>query len=456
MPSIRSSHYRLAPVLALTALPSGFLRSEPLPRSQLLARIDSLVAEAMARDRVAGASIGVHHDGDTIFSRGYGYADLENEVRATEHTVYRIGSVTKQFTAAAVLLLAERGELSLDDPITRFLPDYPTRGHRITVDRLLNHTSGIKGYTEMPTFWDRARLDLTHQELIDLFASEPFEFPPGQKYQYNNSAYYLLGLIIEKVSGQSYADFLRRNFWEPLGMVETHYLDNDPIIRNRAEGYEVRDGSVVNDQPLSMKLPYAAGGLGSTVFDLLKWQRALVTHRVLSAESYARMIAPGKLENDEPITYGYGLQVGNLSGHRKVSHAGGINGFRAQLSYYPDDDLTVVVLCNTGAASPAPLESRIAREVLGLPHPEIHEVPISAADLALYAGVYDSGRVPITVSIREGSLSMQGKRLRPVGNHVFYPADDDDQKVTFSVEKGRAVALRMEREGQTTEGRRVP
>ena len=443
----------LAGVLLITFVPLA----APEDRSALLEQIDAIVEETMARDQIVGTSVGVHRRGEVLLAKGYGYADLENQVRATEHTVFRIGSITKQFTAAAILILEERDRLRLSDPLTEFLPDYETTGHHISVERLLNHTSGIKGYTEMgEKFWGKSRLDLSHEEMVELFSAEPFQFAPGEEYSYNNSAYYLLGLIIEKVSGKSYADFLQENLWTPLGMRESHYLYNDPIVPNRAEGYEVQDGEVVNDAPLSMRLPFSAGSLGSSVMDLITWQHALSNERLLSGESYSKMTTPGTLTSGKKLDYGFGLSVGELSGRRKISHGGGINGFRTQLAYYPEDALTVVVLCNTGAAQPSPLESRIARAVLGIPETPVEEVTLGEDELRKYAGNYNPARAPFEVRLVDGALTLFGSRLRPVGNHLFFPVSDDYQKITFELSGDQVVALRMEREGQTMEAPRVP
>ena len=448
--------FGVVPAVGLALILSSSLLSQSGSRSELLARIDESVDTAMERDHIVGTSIGVRKSGEVIVAKGYGYADLENDVRATEHTVYRIGSITKQFTAASIMKLVEAGELSLDDELTKFLPDYPAAGHKITIDRLLNHTSGIKGYTEMEAFSEVMRDDLSQAELIALFSAEPFEFAPGEKYQYNNSAYYLLGVLIEKVTGQTYEGYLHENIWEPLGMLESHYLDNSPIVRNRADGYEFRQGRVVNDDPLSMRLPYSAGSLGSSVSDLFAWQAALLSNRVVSESSYERMITPGTLNSGKKLTYGYGLSIGEMEGHRKISHGGGINGFRTHLSYYPDDDLTVIVLSNTGSANPAALESEIARAVLGIATVEIQEVDLTTAQLEMYAGTYDPGRGPIPASVRDDRLFMMGRALRPIGDHRFVSSIDPHHRVTFSVEGDRAVSVRIEREGQVIEAPRVP
>jgi CubicO group peptidase (beta-lactamase class C family) len=425
----------------------------------LASRVDRLVEKAMLDSQTPAISVGIARAGEIVLARGYGLSDVENRVAATENTVYRIGSVTKQFTAAAILLLVEDGKLSLDDDLSSLLPDYPTHGETITVNRLLNHTNGIKGYTEMPEFWKRGREDLGHEDMMKLFGEAPLEFSPGERWQYSNSAYYLLGVIIEERSGKSYTDFLEERIFEPLGLEQSWYLDNAPIVPNRASGYEVRNGEVVNDDPLSMRLPYSAGSLGSSVVDLLAWQRALRDGRVVSDESYRRMITPGQSNDGKTLTYGYGLSVSSFHGRAKIGHGGGINGFRSQISWYLDDDpasdIAVVVLCNAGSANAGRLESAIARAALGIPEKVIDEVELQPGELQQYAGTYDPGRSWIHVVLVDGELRLFGQRLRATGNHVFYPEDDNYQSITFELEGDRAVALRIEREGQSTIAQRL-
>jgi CubicO group peptidase (beta-lactamase class C family) len=421
----------------------------------LATAVDAAVEEWMAQDRTPGVSVGIEHGGRVLVARGYGVADLENDAPATERTVYRIGSITKQFTAAAILLLEERGKLHLEDDLRTVLTEYPSDGPAITIERLLNHTSGIKGYTEMPEFWSRSREDLTPAQMLELFSKLPLEFAPGKRWQYSNSGYYLLGLIVERVSGRTYAEFLRAEIFEPLGLAETTYLDDRPIVENRAEGYELDDGQIVNDAYLSMRTPFSAGALGSSVGDLLRWQAALAGGRLLRPESFGRMSTPGTLRGGETLDYGFGLAVAALDGHRKIEHGGGINGFRTQLSWYPDDALTITVLANCGCAHPERLESRLARIVLGLSERQVTEIELSAEAMATYAGVYDPGRSPMPVVLRDGALWLQGERLRPVGEHRFVLGGDPYQEVSFGVERGRAVDLRLEREGRVVVAPRV-
>ena len=426
-------------------------------RGALLERIDGLVTESMEATQTPGISVAVQHRGELILARGYGLADVENRVPATEHTVYRIGSVTKQFTAAAVMKLVEEGSVALDEPMTKYFPDYPVGEFHITVGQLLDHTSGIKGYTEMPAFWEQGRLDLSHEQMIELFSAEPWEFEPGDRYQYNNSGYYLAGLLVEKASGKSYAEYLEETFFRPLGMRESHYLYNDPIVPNRAEGYRVEDGVLLNDEPLSLHLPFAAGALGSSVLDLVRWTVALGAGDVVGPEGLEAMTTRRRLPGGGEIGYGLGLLVGEMAGHRLIEHAGGINGFLSQLAWYPDDDLIVAVLANSGSAEPGPLQARIARAVLGVPEPDHAPVALEQDELERYAGIYDFGRSPLPVAVKDGVLLIAGRETVPIGDHRFAGTRDQEQMAIFEVdpETGEATHLRLERWGQVQRGKRA-
>ena len=425
-------------------------------RGALLERIDRLISYSMEATQTPGISVAVQQGGELILARGYGLADVENRVPATEHTVYRIGSVTKQFTAAAVMKLVEAGKVSLDDPITKHFPDYPVGEFHITVGQLLDHTTGIKGYTEMAAFWEKSRLDLSHEQMIELFSAEPYEFEPGDRYQYSNSGYYMAGLLIEKASGRTYAEYLRETFFGPLGMRESHYLYNDPIVPDRAEGYRVEDGVPLNDEPLSMLLPFSAGSLGSSVLDLVRWTTALGAGDVVAPDSLGAMTTRRRLPSGEEIGYGLGLQIGEMAGRRKISHGGGINGFLSQLSWYPDDELVVAVLSNSTSGEPAALEARIARAVLGVTEAEHAAVALEPEELARYAGVYDFGRNPVPVMVKDGVLVIAGNETVAIGEHRFVGTRDREQIAIFEVdaETGRATHLRLERWGQVQRGAR--
>ena len=430
-----------------------------MPDATIQDQIDAIIENAINETQLVGASVGVMRHNEVIFARGYGYADLDNKVEATEHTVYQVGSITKQFTALAIMVLVEQGKVNLNDIMLDYLPNYPQRDHKVTIDQLLNHTSGIKSYTDIEKFWEISERDLSREEIVDLFSSEPVEFSPGENYQYNNSGYYLLGMIIENVSGISYADFLKENVWQSLEMFDTHYLGKTEPIKNIATGYDHKDNEFVLARPLGMDNPFSGGSLGSSVLDLLKWQTALNENQLISRQSYNKMIEPGLLTGGKHTTYGYGFFMSNLNGHRKIEHGGTINGFRAQLSTYPDEGLTVTVLCNHNSAPQAQLESQISRLMLGIPETRIQEIHLSESERQLYTGNYKwcstMAPVPFPVSVAEGTLRVSGRPLRAIGNHTFVFSTDPYYTVTFTVKDGKSISFRAEREGQITDALRV-
>lgn len=352
--------------LALVGTVPG--RSQASP-DEALQRIDSLAKNAVAQGPMAGLSLAVSRGGTDLVARGYGFAHLEHDVPATAETVYRIGSVTKQFTAAAILQLEEAGLLEVDSPLGEFLEDYPEPGKNVTLHQLLNHTSGIKAYTELPGFMgEPARLTYSHERLIATFAGEPLDFPPGTAYRYNNSAYYLLGVVIERVSGQAYGDYLRDEIFEPLEMHSTCYGWNEPIIRHRAAGYDVNsDGQFVNCGYIDMSCPGAAGALCSTAPDLLRWLNGLFQWKVVSDESLQRMTSRQVTTLPAERNYGYGLFLEGADPVQRIYHGGGIHGFAALVAYYPEDELALALLTNTGSGDLDSLERSLTRVCRGLP-----------------------------------------------------------------------------------------
>ncbi|MFW6198961.1 MAG: serine hydrolase [Gemmatimonadota bacterium] len=441
--------------------PSAVSAQEPLWGEALTAKIDSLAEGTLAESPVAAVGIGVKRGQDLLLARGYGLADVENRVPADAETVYRIGSITKQFTAAAIMRLVEQGRIGLDDPMTEYLPDYPTQGHEVTVRHLLTHSSGIKSYTSLEAWRPVMRLDLTHQELLAHFQDEPFDFAPGERFLYSNSGFYLLGMIVEEVSGTSYPDYLDAHLFEPLGLSGSSYCHERLIIPGRAEGYEVEDGELVNDEPISMNQPGAAGALCSTVPDLLVWSDALRTGRVVARNSYRQMTTPGTLNDGSATSYGFGLMLGELEGHARIGHGGGIPGFNAVLTHYPDADLDIVVLSNTNGAHPGRIEETVARWALGIDVPVVRDEALAAGETETYVGVYElRPGFELTISVRDGQLMSQatgqpGFRLRAQGDHVFIPTFDDNVRVEFSVDGNRAESLVLYQAGQEIEARRV-
>jgi CubicO group peptidase (beta-lactamase class C family) len=447
-------------LVGLTLVGSG-LAGQSSPRQRLAAQIDSMAAAALASWPAVGLSVAVLRGGDTIVAKGYGRADLENDLPATAQTVYRIGSITKQFTAAAVMQLVEQGKIALDDTIQRFLPAYHTQGHRVTIRQLLTHTSGIKSYTSLGPEWtSRMRLDLAPDSLVALFQDKPFDFEPGTRFLYDNSGFYLLGMLIERVSGESYAGYLQQHLFGPLGLSATRYCDERPLIPHRARGYERDSGRFVNSSPLSMTQPFAAGALCSTVGDLVRWARSLAAHRPVSAASYTAMTTPATLTDGSHTTYGFGLVVGDLGGHRKVGHGGGINGFLSEIDDYPADSLTVAVLANSESARPGRLADDIARAVLGIVQPVVKDLPPSTEEIARVAGTYALGPLQIRVFESGGKLMAQATGQQPFGlrwqgDSSFVAAFDDNVKIVFRIGGPRATAFVLYQGGLAQTATRV-
>ena len=422
--------------------------------------IDRIASEDIDKKKVASYAVGVMKDGRLILARGYGFADLENDVPATAETVYRLGSITKQFTAMAILQLAEQGKLSVDDELTRFLPDYPLAGHKVTIHQLLNHTSGIRSYTSQKDFMKRARQDFSHDELLAVFKNEPFDFDPGTKWLYNNSGYYLLGLIIEKASGQSYEKYLDEHIFRPVGMSATRYGHLRPLIRHRAMGYKPFIGGLINDDPLSMDAPGAAGALVSTVLDLLKWHQALEAGDLLSSASYEAMYRETTLADGRTRPYGYGWGVGQLASHRKLSHGGGINGFSTMIARYPDERLAVIVLSNTAGADTGGVERRIAKFVLGVEDKPVVDLPTDAELLERFTGKYQLTEGEIEITAEDGKLfakppGQARDRLKYQGDQTFVSAKKAEIRIQFMPPTGRADGFELDIEGQKLTAKRV-
>ena len=357
--------------LALTLLAQSVRAQLPSP-ALVAARVDSIARAAVESGRVPGISIAAVRGSDTLVMAGWGLADLENRVPAGARTVYRIGSITKQFTAALVLMAVHEGRVRLDDSIQQYVPGFPTPGGRVTIRHLLTHTSGIPNYTALGASWRAARrLDLSEDSLLGLVKRRPPDFRPGRRFQYSNTGYFLLGMVLERIYHLPYAELVRSRLTEPDGLSSTRYCDTAPIVRDRAQGYEPGPGGrgFENAEFISMPLAFAAGALCSTVGDLVSWTRSLQEGRLLP-DLYAAMTTPGHLSDGTPTAYGFGLFVDTLGGHRRIWHSGGINGFSTSLDAYPDDGLIVAVLTNTEARNAARIAVLVARVSLGLPLPD--------------------------------------------------------------------------------------
>lgn len=407
-----------------------------------------------------GVAALLYKQGEVVFRGGFGMANLEHDISIEPDMVFRLGSITKQFTSAGIMMLKEEGKLEIDDPITKFLPDYPTNGHTITIRHLLTHTSGIKSYTSMPDFMKLMRTDLTVDEMMDVFKNEPMDFAPGEKYLYNNSAYFLLGVIIEKLSGQTYEEFLQERIFTPLDMDRAYYGNHNRIIPDRVTGYSKGDNGFINSNYISMSLPYAAGSLISSVDDLLKWNKALFAGEVVSRESLNEMIEPFTLNNGEISTYGFGLGIGSIKGRQLIAHSGGINGFVTYGGYIPEEDIYVAVLGNTDFQARA-YESQIMMALaLGEPYTKIVPVSIALDELEKLVGIYETeDGLSLEISIMDNNLSFSANGgsatgLVAISNSKFY-LKNGFANIVFLTQEDGTKALDFHQDDEGGEGQRA-
>jgi len=351
------------------------------------ARMDEVV-QTYVKNKTFMGTVLVARGSDVILSKGYGSANLEWDVPNTPATKFRLGSITKQFTAASILLLEERGKLTLDDPIKKHVPDAPPAWDAITILNLLTHTSGIANFTSLPEYKSLKLEDTPVAKTIVTVRDKPLEFAPGEKMNYSNSGYLLLGHVIEKVTGASYEKFVTDNIFTPLGMKDSGYDSNAAIIARRAAGYMPSAAGPVHAGFVHMSIPHAAGALYSTTEDLLRWEQGLFGGKVVSPASLAKMTTPFKGD------YALGVVVRTAGGRKVIQHGGGIDGFNTFLAYYPDDKLTVAVLANLNGQTPNQIATKLADLAHGVAAQspsERKEITLPVATLSKYVGTYELG-----------------------------------------------------------------
>lgn len=406
-------------------------------------QIDAALAPLFKAD-APGATVIVTRDGKPVFRKAYGQADIGKKAPMQPDMQLRLGSITKQFTAVAILMLAEQGKLSLQDDITRFLPDYPTKGQRITIEQLLQHKAGIRNYTSMASFWLTMGTDKSVAQMIDVFKDEPLDFTPGERWAYSNSGYFLLGAVIEKVSGQRYADFIAQHIFEPLGMRDTAYEGHERSEKRRITGYrEAFFGGYKPDADISMSLPFSAGALVSTVDDLARWDDAITSGKLLKAESWQQAFTPCTLPKQAPCTYGYGWTVGKLRGHKMISHGGDIPGFNGQAVRLPDDKVFVAVLGNGGRdlIDTDRVAFTAAAIAIGDPFPEQKAIAMAPEALDAFAGTYKLADNSTRTVSRSGANLRYERPNRPPAAIKPYAPDQ------FFME-GSMLTLEFQRNGE--------
>jgi len=435
----------LTVVLTICPAASGLVAQAPA----WVPKVDALVAKRLEQAFAVGFSIGVAQSGEVLLARGYGKAELEFAVPADAETMFRIGSVTKQFTAALILRAVEAQKLTLDDGVDRFVPTFPLQGKKVTIRQLLDHSSGIPSYTAVGKEWEKVQpLELSHEELLAFVAGKPFDFEPGTDWRYNNTGYYLLGMVIEAVHGKPYAQVVRDELAAPLGLVRTRYDSNRDLIANRAQGYGVADGQPCNDDPLGMSQPGAAGALLSTGGDLVRWSAALTGGKVVQPASYTMMRTPLVLAGRD-THYGFGLMLGQVCELPSVMHGGGIPGFNSFLVHVPQHDLHVAVISNGERANSQKLAASIVRAVLDLPEVVAKDLPIPAALRDALAGDYRFETIDMVLRVTADGAQLVAKgeaegqqafRLMFQGECEFRAAFDHTVKLEFDGE-GKNVTL---------------
>jgi CubicO group peptidase (beta-lactamase class C family) len=327
--------------------------------------VDEFVKAEMQKRKIPGLSIAIVKNGEVVKARGYGLANVELNVPAAPETVYQSGSLGKQFTATLVMMLVEEGKLSLDEHVSKYIPDAPDIWRAITIRHLLTHTSGIsnKLYDQI-----NMRQDYTEDELLKKIAAVPLDFQPGEKWNYSNPAYVTLGILIYKVTGKFYGDLLKERIFTPLAMTTARIINEADIIANRAAGYHLVKGELKNQEWVAPMLNTTAdGSLYFTVYDLAKWDAALYTEKLLKRASLEQMWTPVKLAGGKTQAYGFGWGFRDVKGHHVIEHGGAWQGFTTYIARYVDDKLTVIVLTNLAGADPG----KIAHGIAGLYNPEL-------------------------------------------------------------------------------------
>jgi CubicO group peptidase (beta-lactamase class C family) len=433
-----------------------------LDRATLEKKIDELLAAHARVNGFSGTAL-LASRGEPLFAKGVGYANVEWQIPNTVKTKFRIGSMTKQFTSMLVMQLREQGKVRLEDSVCVYVTPCPDAWKPVTIHHLLTHTSGIPTYTGIASWRETNMVPKTIDQMLAVFRDLPLQWTPGDKYAYNNSGYFLLGVVIEKAAGKKYEQALQEMILTPLGLTDTGYDWSKTIIPRRASGYSGRGGALQNAAALDMQQPYAAGSLYSTVDDLLKWDQALYTEKLLPAAAKQVMWTPFR------DNYAYGWIIGEpaaalFGGHRRVAHTGGINGFSSVIVRLPETNVTVIVLANNDAVN----ASTVARDVAAVYYGQPYTIPalrtaatINPAVLNGYVGKYELAPGFVVTVTREGNSLMtqatgQGKfEIFPESDTTFF-AKVTELTVTFvSGADGRVTHFTLTQGGRVQTAKRL-
>jgi len=360
-------------------------------------RVDVIARHSLDRPN-AGISIAVARDGKLILARAYGVADRSHAVDVTPDSIFHIASISKNIAAAAVLSLVDQGLVRLDDDVTRYVPAAPTHGQRVTLRQLLNHTSGIFSFTSLRDAEANEALDLTHAQILASIKDRALDFTPGTSWRYDNTGFYLVGMVVEQVTGQAYATYIRDHFFHPLGMSSSSLCTIHDNVPDLVSAYVRQNNALVPAPFMTWMLPFSAGSVCSTATDLTRWQLALDSGQVLRPATLALMRRPTELADGTRVDYGLGTRLGSFLGRRVLGHTGSGGGFTTVLEDFPDDRVTITVLVNTEAAGANAVAADIARTAFEVSESPLRDLPAPARELAAIAGTFESDEGPVNLT----------------------------------------------------------
>lgn len=430
------------------------------------ARVNEYV-DALVKSGKFNGSLLIARDGKVMVSKGYGMSNFELDVPNTPQTKFRIGSITKPFTAIAIMLLQQRGKLSVHDSICKYVPDCPASWQPITLHHLLSHSSGLAKHDTAAEYLKTAMMPVSVMQLIERFKNKAANFKPGEKFDYNNNGYILLGYVIEKTSGQSYEAFLKDNIFVPLGMTNSGYDQHEPVIKNRAAGYQQSDdgGNIVNAVYIDQSQSFSAGALYSTTEDLLRLDQALSDDKLLSRKTQEAMFTPAVGEYGPAPTYGYGWYINRQFNRRAISHPGGVPGFTGMMTRFPDEKVVIILLGNLENSQVI----RASRDLAAIMFGEKYEIPaerisvkIDPKVLVAYVGEYEDRPGRITSILIQNDALVLKLAGQPVGlslqaqseTQFFHPVQDVQIAFTRNA-NGQVVEMTLRLNGREFHAKKI-
>ncbi len=418
---------------------------------ELVKQIDKAIL-GNYKNYTPGCAVLIAKKGEVLLEKGYGTANIELNVPMKSEMVFRIGSITKQFTAMAILQLVDNGQIALTDNIQKYIKDFHFKGKIITIENLLTHTSGIKGYEQIdPKVPNAMRVDFSPKAVIDSLDKLSLEFDPNTRYNYSNSNYFLLGYIIEQVSGKSYQQYIKENVIEPAGLRSTFYESQTQLITNRANGYSLSDGKYWNADFISMALVYSAGALRSNVSDLYKWHKALYEGKIVKKETFLKAIQPYKLVDGKQIDYGYGFFNKTENGINSIGHGGAIDGFRAIEMYYPEQEIYINLLCNSETDTFERFFQSISNIIFGIKSEnEVKEIKLSGEILESYVGIYKNDKYNVSIKIYRANGRIYGDLSNGTGSYLMFMALTDTKFFLPDIQRVKTIADFVKENGKVT------